>query len=151
MALILFLFSICLHLVQAAPWPGSPVERQAPTWTTLPAKLSSVSACSSSETGCYATDVTYTVTTLTGTVTTTSNGVGPTRSPTATVMAVKNTVGTYWPPPVMTAYVGQRVRITLVNERVPGKADENVTLHFHGLLQKNGYGIYDGPESVTQW
>ncbi|KAF2467824.1 Cupredoxin, partial [Lindgomyces ingoldianus] len=50
-----------------------------------------------------------------------------------------------WPPPAVQAEVGKRIRIALVNN-----LDEDVTLHFHGLLQEGGYNLMDGPQHLTQ-
>lgn len=36
------------------------------------------------------------------------------------------------------------------NDLTPGFAQEEVTLHFHGLTQKDGRVIMDGPEGLTQ-
>lgn len=43
--------------------------------------------------------------------------------------------------------INQRIRINLVNH--PSMTEE-VTLHFHGLLQKSGYNVMDGPQGVVQ-
>ncbi|KAH8900572.1 hypothetical protein GQ53DRAFT_801142 [Thozetella sp. PMI_491] len=114
----------------------------------------------------YAVDVTWTVTTTKQTVapeatsvriratTITSSPAAPTTAAvTATLMGIKSTGVFYWPPPEITATVGQRIRITLTNEltttNVKGEQEE-VTLHFHGLYQENGYGFMDGPEGIAQ-
>ncbi|KAH7319109.1 Cupredoxin [Rhexocercosporidium sp. MPI-PUGE-AT-0058] len=52
-----------------------------------------------------------------------------------------------WPPPTVDIHVGQRIRIKL-NNQINGT--EPVTLHFHGLLQENGYTVMDGPQGPTQ-
>ncbi|KAG4443253.1 hypothetical protein IFR05_001296 [Cadophora sp. M221] len=52
-----------------------------------------------------------------------------------------------WPPPTIDIQVGQRIRIKLKN-RIDGT--EPITLHFHGLLQENGYTVMDGPQGLTQ-
>jgi len=48
-------------------------------------------------------------------------------------------------PPAIKVWVGSRVRITLINH-----LPEDVTLHFHGLLQEYGYNVMDGPQGLTQ-
>ena len=52
-----------------------------------------------------------------------------------------------WPPPSITVNVYQRIRIKLVNRMAD---NEPVTLHFHGILQENGYTTMDGPQGITQ-
>jgi FtsP/CotA-like multicopper oxidase with cupredoxin domain len=56
------------------------------------------------------------------------------------------TVENKWPPdPVIVS------KCTLVNIDVTNwMADEDVTLHFHGILQTNGQVVMDGPEGLTQ-
>ena len=50
-----------------------------------------------------------------------------------------------WPPPIMTATVGDRVIVNVVN----GLGNQSTTLHFHGLFM-NGTSEMDGPAMVTQ-
>jgi len=57
------------------------------------------------------------------------------------------TVNGSFPPPTITVKKGQRIRIKLVNN-LPNY--ESITLHFHGILQKNGYVVMDGPQGLTQ-
>ncbi|KAF1994835.1 multicopper oxidase [Amniculicola lignicola CBS 123094] len=52
-----------------------------------------------------------------------------------------------WPPSIVKVQVGQRIRIELVNMLTD---PEDVTIHFHGLLMKNGYVLMDGPQHITQ-
>ncbi|KAF1957319.1 Cupredoxin [Byssothecium circinans] len=66
----------------------------------------------------------------------------------------ENTVGTHhrievnnaWPPPSIQVAEGQRIRIALVNKL----NTEDVTLHFHGLLQESGSVLSDGPQHISQ-
>jgi len=57
------------------------------------------------------------------------------------------TVNGVWPPPSIVVNVLQRIRIKLVNRMAE---NEPVTLHFHGILQENGYTTMDGPQGLTQ-
>jgi len=57
------------------------------------------------------------------------------------------TVNGVWPPPNITVNIFQRIRIKLVNKMAD---NEPVTLHFHGILQENGYTTMDGPQGLTQ-
>lgn len=50
-----------------------------------------------------------------------------------------------WPIPQITADVGDRVIVNVVNEL----GNQSTSLHFHGLFQ-NGTTHMDGPASVTQ-
>ncbi|KAH8892582.1 Cupredoxin [Thozetella sp. PMI_491] len=52
-----------------------------------------------------------------------------------------------FPPPTITISKGQRIRIVLDNQ-LPGS--EPVSLHFHGILQDNGYTFMDGPTGIVQ-
>ena len=52
-----------------------------------------------------------------------------------------------WPPPPVSVSVNQRIRIKVTNRM---SDDEAVTLHFHGILQKDGYVTMDGPQGITQ-
>lgn len=129
--------------------------RDTTAWTSLPTKT----PCS----GCYDVDATWTITASYTTVTTV--GQSSFDHVAATVMAVISksvitlgttvvaTSATMWPPPAVTAAVGQRVRLTVVNQMpsINQRAPENVTLHFHGLVQNGGQVFMDGPEGVTQW
>lgn len=54
-------------------------------------------------------------------------------------------VNGHWPPPAVQVKVGERIRIALKNEM-----NEDVTLHFHGLLMENGYTVMDGPQGLIQ-
>jgi hypothetical protein len=50
-----------------------------------------------------------------------------------------------WPPPALTADVGEKITIHLTNNL----GNETTGLHFHGLFQ-NGSNSMDGPTGVTQ-
>jgi hypothetical protein len=56
------------------------------------------------------------------------------------------TVNGAFPPPI-TVNTGERIRITLSSNLANNEA---VTLHFHGILQQNGYVVMDGPQGLTQ-
>jgi FtsP/CotA-like multicopper oxidase with cupredoxin domain len=95
----------------------------------------------------YGVDVTWTVTTLVASVASNTVSV-PVPPASATVLAVETAPGqVVWPPPTLELEVNQWVRITLYN----ALPSENITLHFHGLLQESGFVSMDGPEDVTQW
>ncbi|KAE9376000.1 multicopper oxidase [Stipitochalara longipes BDJ] len=160
MLLILLFLLSSIQLSSAFPQPI--VDRQAAPQPVnlLPTKVA----------GATYSDYTWTVTTTTMTVdpaatsvkiraSTISSPATTAAAVTATLMGVVTDGTFHWPPPEITATVGQRIRITLVNSlpiqtqyvrNVPKYTQEKVTLHFHGLDQENGYGSMDGPESVTQ-
>ena len=50
-----------------------------------------------------------------------------------------------WPPPTISAKVGEQITVRLTNRLV----NETTGLHFHGLFQ-NGTNSMDGPTGVTQ-
>jgi len=50
-----------------------------------------------------------------------------------------------WPPPELTANVGEHITIHLTNKL----GNETTGMHFHGLYQ-NGTNSMDGPTGVTQ-
>lgn len=50
-----------------------------------------------------------------------------------------------WPPPVITADVGEEITVHLTNSL----GNETTGMHFHGLFQ-NGTASMDGPTGVTQ-
>lgn len=50
-----------------------------------------------------------------------------------------------WPPPALTANVGERVTVHLTNKL----GNETTSLHFHGLFQE-GTNSMDGPTGATQ-
>jgi FtsP/CotA-like multicopper oxidase with cupredoxin domain len=55
------------------------------------------------------------------------------------------TVNDNWPPPAIEVPKGVVLEISVDN-----RSGEPVTLHFHGLLQKNGLTLMDGPEGISQ-
>lgn len=55
------------------------------------------------------------------------------------------TINGQWPPPTLSANVGETVTINLKNNL----GNETTGLHFHGLFQ-NGTNSMDGPTQVTQ-
>jgi FtsP/CotA-like multicopper oxidase with cupredoxin domain len=149
------------HRVHAHPLGSEQFEnkhdvlrRADPPWNDLPA---TTTCAPSVTTACYGYAGTWTIVPLTTPIESNSYGI-PTNAP-ATLMAVRTVTTTtvagrptavtqtVWPPPAVSVKVGQRVRISLVN----GMPDEDVTLHFHGVLQANGYASMDGPEMGTQW
>lgn len=50
-----------------------------------------------------------------------------------------------WPPPIMTANVGDQIIVNVQNSL----GNQTTTLHFHGLFM-NGTSEMDGPAQVTQ-
>ena len=54
-------------------------------------------------------------------------------------------INNQWPPPVMTATVGDQVIVNVDNQL----GNQSTTLHFHGLFM-NGTTQMDGPGQVTQ-
>ena len=50
-----------------------------------------------------------------------------------------------WPPPSITAHVGEQIKVRLTNQL----GNETTGLHFHGLFQ-NGTNSMDGPTGITQ-
>ncbi len=125
-------------------------------WTALPQTLTCTSlsgqpptptpVCSGTYTT-YGLDATWTVVAPKAVITPNSRSL-PVH--TATVLAVQTTGTTYWPPAAPTVQENQRVRVTLVN-KLDAPHAEKITLHFHGLVQNQGYVSMDGPESVSQW
>ncbi len=60
---------------------------------------------------------------------------------------VRPTIGinNQWPPPLMTATIGEQVIVNVFN----GLGNETTSLHFHGLYM-NGSTEMDGPTQVSQ-
>ncbi len=152
MALAVLISFLCLFTSLAHALPPSPniePRQQYSSWTSLPVRQTAPACSTAGQTNCYAVDQTWTAIYTSASVTAKDDSPLPTG--TATVIGIVARSGggaptTYWPPPVVTAHVGQRIRLTLVNT-----LPEKVTLHFHGILMDKGYGVMDGPEMVTQW
>jgi FtsP/CotA-like multicopper oxidase with cupredoxin domain len=112
-----------------------------PTWTSLPLPTACVGGGNGSP--CYRYSKTWVVTSTTSM---SSQG-----TPVSVHAVDVDNTGPRWPPPVVSVTRNDRVRIVLVNKLGDDTKSENVTLHFHGLLQQNGYGSMDGPETIVQW
>ncbi|KAK0627441.1 Cupredoxin [Immersiella caudata] len=143
--LFFFLVSVNSHVIKHENSPRQAID----TWTTLPTPSPSpvVSCNAQITTSCYGYAATWTVGRITTTITANSYGV-PASSATLLAVQTASSQPFVWPPPKVLVSVNQRVRIVLVN--AISDPPEQVTLHFHGLLMKGGYGPMDGPEMVTQ-